>query len=251
MGFSPNFPTFFFLFPSIFFWLSRATTFEIINQCSYTVWAVALPGGGRQLNPGETWLLNMADDTVYCRIWGRTNCIFDETGNGSCETGDCNNQLSCQNYGSSPVTVAEYEARYVGVNFYYLSLLDGFNIPMEFKPNNRSCREIKCTADINRECPTVLRTAGGCNHPCTVFKNDFYCCTYGNCTVTDLSNFFMTRCPDAYSFALDYSTKFTCASGSNYGVVFCPLGSSPSLVFPPPPPPHASFAHMCIRIIMI
>ena len=31
---------------------SEATTFKIINQCSYTVWPAALPGGGVKLDQG-------------------------------------------------------------------------------------------------------------------------------------------------------------------------------------------------------
>ncbi|KAJ4976216.1 hypothetical protein NE237_001322 [Protea cynaroides] len=231
MAIPSNILTFFiFLFPTIFFCISQATTFEITNQCSYTVWAAAVPGGGKHLEPDETWLVNIASDTNSGRIWGRTNCTFNATGKGRCETGDCNNQLECKDNGALPVTLAEFALnQYDNLDFYDLSLVDGFNIPMEFSPNSSSCRGIKCAADINAECPVELRTKGGCNHPCNVFKNDLYCCTSGNCTATYLSDFFKTKCPDAYSYAMDDQTStFTCPTGSKAALSST---SSPMLLF--------------------
>ncbi|KAL5753448.1 hypothetical protein ACOSQ2_023955 [Xanthoceras sorbifolium] len=46
---------------------SDATVFYIKNDCSYTVWAAASPGGGRRLNPGEKWTLNVAAGTAMAR----------------------------------------------------------------------------------------------------------------------------------------------------------------------------------------
>ncbi|XP_042477054.1 protein P21-like [Macadamia integrifolia] len=257
MGMASNLPTFYFLFSIIVYCVSQATKFEITNQCSYTVWAasvwtVSIPGGGKQLKPGETWVINVTNSTSG-RIWGRTNCTFDASGNGSCETGGCNNKFDCkEDKAVSPVTLTEFSVNGLSnLDFYDLSLLHGFNIPMEISPKNVSCRAVKCAADIEGECPVELRTTGGCNHPCTVFKTDLFCCSTGNCTATYLSDFFKTKCPDAYSFALDAnSTTFTCPSGSNYRVLFCPLVSSPSPVSPPPPP-DASLPHMCIRMINV
>ena len=31
---------------------------EIQNQCPYTVWAAAVPGGGRRLEGGQSWTIN-------------------------------------------------------------------------------------------------------------------------------------------------------------------------------------------------
>nr|GMN72681.1 hypothetical protein TIFTF001_054772 [Ficus carica]GMN72690.1 hypothetical protein TIFTF001_054775 [Ficus carica] len=54
-----------------------------------------------------------------------------------------------------------------------MSLIDGFNIPMDFSPINsagRNTQSIKCTANIVGECPNELRVPGGCQGPCTIFK---------------------------------------------------------------------------------
>ncbi|KAI3812596.1 hypothetical protein L1987_17307 [Smallanthus sonchifolius] len=143
----------------------------------------------------------------------------------SCQTGDCNGLLQCQNYGTPPNTLAEYALnQYMNLDFFDISLVDGFNVPMVFKPNSGGCtRGISCTANINGECPGQLRTSGGCNNPCTVYKSDQFCCNSGNCGPTDLSRFFKARCPDAYSYPKDDQTStFTCPGGPNYDVIFCP-----------------------------
>ncbi|PKI48997.1 hypothetical protein CRG98_030584 [Punica granatum] len=172
---------------------AHATNYDILNQCNYTVWAAASPGGGRRLDPGQSWSLTMNPDTTTARIWGRTNCSFDANGQG----------------------------RY----FFDISLVDGFNIPVDLKPATNVCRGIQCSADINGQCPAELRAPGGCNNPCTVFKTNEYCCTngQGSCGPTTFSKFFKDRCPDAYSYPQDDSTStLKCPSGTNYRVTFCP-----------------------------
>ncbi|XP_027343491.1 protein P21-like [Abrus precatorius] len=206
--------------------LSHAATFDITNKCTYTVWAAAVPtGGGKQLNPGESWGINVAAGTAGARIWARTNCNFDGSGRGHCQTGDCGGALQCTAYGTPPNTLAEFALnQYNNLDFYDISLVDGFNVPMEFSPTSNGCtRAISCTADINGQCPSVLKADGGCNNPCTVFKTDEYCCNSGSCGPTDYSKFFKDRCRDAYSYPKDdASSTFTCPGGTNYRVVFCP-----------------------------
>ncbi|KAL3743088.1 hypothetical protein ACJRO7_018394 [Eucalyptus globulus] len=203
---------------------THAATFDIVNQCTYTVWAAASPGGGRRLDPGQAWSLTVTPGTKMARIWGRTNCNFDANGQGQCETGDCNRLLDCQGWGSPPNTLAEYTLSQP-VDTVDISLVDGFNIPMDFSPTTGACRGIRCAADINGQCPAELKTPGGCNNPCTVFKTNEYCCTDGpgSCGPTNYSQFFKTNCPDVYSYPQDDPTStFTCPSGTNYKVTFCP-----------------------------
>lgn len=210
-----------------FFVTSYAATFVIRNNCEYPVWAAGVPvGGGRRLDRGQTWNLEVPAGTKQARIWGRTNCNFDASGRGKCQTGDCNGLLQCKNFGSPPNTLAEFALNQFGnKDFFDISLVDGFNVPMDFSPTSNGCsRGIKCTANINRECPSELKASGGgCHNPCTVFKTDQYCCNSGSCSPTDFSRFFKQRCPDAYSYPKDDPTStFTCPRGTNYRVVFCP-----------------------------
>ncbi|NBI77272.1 hypothetical protein D3Z42_17900, partial [Lachnospiraceae bacterium] len=159
------------------------------------------------------------------KIWARTNCTFDSSGNGSCLTGDCNGQLNCSSYGSPPHTKAEYGLNSFGRRDYYdISVMNGFNVPIEMTPTSNNCtRSVKCAADIVGECPNELKTTGGCNNPCTVYKTTEYCCHSGACRPTDLSRFFKSRCRDAFTYPQDDPTStFICPEGTNYRVVFCP-----------------------------
>ncbi|KAF5753863.1 putative Thaumatin family [Helianthus annuus] len=215
----------FLLFALLLLHSTSAAVFNIRNNCRYTVWAGAVPGGGRRLNPGQTWALTVAAGTKGARIWPRTGCTFDGSGRGRCQTGDCNGLLQCQNYGTPPNTLAEYALnQYQNLDFIDISLVDGFNVPMTFKASSGGCsRSIVCTADINGQCPSQLRAPGGCNNPCTVYKTEQYCCNNGPCGPTEFSRFFKQRCPDAYSYPQDDRTSlFTCPGGTNYEVIFCP-----------------------------
>ncbi|CAL9078014.1 unnamed protein product [Musa acuminata var. zebrina] len=212
------------LFPLLFA-LSHAATFEIVNQCSDTVWAAAVPGGGRQLDPGQSWTNEVSPGTAGCRVWARTGCSFNGSGHGSCETGDCGGLLECQAYGSPPNTLAEFSLnQYNNDDFIDISLVEGFNVPMGFSPTTGGCHGIQCAADINGQCPSELKAPGGCSNPCTVFKTDEYCCTNpgSSCSPTNYSMFFKNLCPDAYSYPKDDATSvFTCPGGTSYRVVFC------------------------------
>ncbi|KAL7167458.1 hypothetical protein ACSBR2_038005 [Camellia fascicularis] len=175
------------LFPLLFTLLipfTNAATFAVLNKCTYTVWAAAKPGGGMRLDPSQSWTVNVNPGTTGARIWGRTNCNFNASGNGQCQTGDCN------------------------------GLLD---------PTTAVCKSARCAANIVGECPTELQTPDGCNNPCTVFKTNEYCCTDGPGTrgPTRFSKFFKDRCPDAYSNP-DSTSLFTCPAGTNYAITFCP-----------------------------
>ncbi|XP_048319644.2 protein P21 [Ziziphus jujuba] len=215
-------PVFFSLF-IITFGSTYTSNIEIRNNCPYTVWAAAVPsGGGRKLNRGETWALNVNPGTEEAHIWARTKCNFDNSGRGTCETGDCGGVLECKSFGQPPNTVAEYMS--VKQDVFDISLLNGFNVPMEFSPTSNGCSSgIKCTADIIGQCPKQLKTPGGCHNPCTFFKTDKYCCSSGRCGLTDLSKLFKERCKDDYTFPKDDKTRiFTCPQRTNYRVVFCP-----------------------------
>ncbi|CAN4127423.1 unnamed protein product [Withania somnifera] len=183
--------TIFILF-TLCFTYANAATILVRNNCPYTVWAAGVPvGGGKRLERDQTWTINAPPGTKQARIWGRTGCNFDASGKGKCQTGDCN-----------------------GI-FFDISLVDGFNVPMEFSPTSNGCtRGITCKGDqINQQCPNELKTPGGCNNPCLVFKIDEYCC----------NSFFKKMCHDAYSYPKDDQTStFTCPAGTNYKVVFCP-----------------------------
>ncbi|XP_022925454.1 protein P21-like [Cucurbita moschata] len=191
---------------------SGGSTITILNNCPYTIWAAIIDtsrsfGSGRRLDNGEAWTLNMLDNSAG-RAWGRTSCSFDGSGRGFCETGDCGRVLNCQDFGTPPLTLAEFSLnRANNLDFLDISLVDGFNIPIKFSPKTAyGCsRGASCATDVNGQCPVELRALGGYRSPCTVFKTDVYCCVNSTtkCGPTSYSRFFKTLCPDAYSYILD------------------------------------------------
>lgn len=170
---------------------------------------------------GAGSILAFALGTITAQIWGQTNCSFYANGQGQCETGDCNGLLGCQGRGSPPNTLAEFSSNQFNMDFQDISLVDGFNLPMHLRPTTGASRGIKCSDDINSQCPAKLKAPGGCNNPCTVFKTNEHCCTNGPGSCTS-SQFFKDRCPDAYTYPLDDPATFTCPSGTNSKVTFCP-----------------------------
>lgn len=211
---------------NVYLQVAEGATFTVKNQCPYTVWAAASPGGGQALGQGRTWTFNVAAGTTQARIWGRTGCYFDGSGRGSCTTGDCGGSLNCQGYGSVPATLFEYALnQYQNLDFYDISLVDGFNIPLSVTPSNSNCRKIGCASNINANCPSELRVRDGCKSACAAFNQPQYCCTGAyrdNCSPTNYSKFFKQQCPQAYSYAKDDATSTsTCPGGANYNVVFC------------------------------
>jgi hypothetical protein len=116
-----------------------AATFYITNGCTSTVFPAAMPVahgnvGGMELKPGETWPVKV-DAGASGRIWPRTGCSFDPvTGLGSCDTGDCGGVLHCVLSGKPPATLAVFTIGQDGgaQDSYGVSVVDGFNIPMDF-----------------------------------------------------------------------------------------------------------------------
>ncbi|KAK9276839.1 hypothetical protein L1049_006376 [Liquidambar formosana] len=87
MSISKNPSISFFLFITLFHTTTNAATFEIRNQCPFTVWAAAVPA-----------------------------------------------------YGAPPNTLAEYALnQFNGLDFFDISLVEGFNVPMDFSPTSYGC----------------------------------------------------------------------------------------------------------------
>uniref|UniRef100_A0A0D9UW22 non-specific serine/threonine protein kinase n=1 Tax=Leersia perrieri TaxID=77586 RepID=A0A0D9UW22_9ORYZ len=227
---------------------NHAATLNITNLCSFTVWPAAVPvGGGMRLDAGMSWALDVPAGTASGIVWARTGCSFNANGNGSCQTGDCGGVLSCMNKGNPPMTLAEFSFNQSNrQDFFDISLLQGFNVPMDFLPvpeqiqGAAACSKgAHCSENVTSQCPRELKVPGGCNSACNVFKQDKYCCT-GNgtnaCEPTTYSLSLVRMCPDAYSYSRDdsSSTQFTCPSGTNYQIIFCPPDlTSPSPILPP------------------
>ncbi|XP_010539098.1 PREDICTED: thaumatin-like protein 1b [Tarenaya hassleriana] len=232
----------------LFFKGNFGTTITVINRCDYTVWPGILSNAGSD-GLGTTGFELSSDDSRSFqappnwsgRFWARTGCNFDPgTGQGACLTGDCgSNRLECNGAGASPpATLAEFtigSGDPTRQDFYDVSLVDGYNVPMIVEPSAGSgtCLSTGCVTDLNRKCPSELRVGSGvaCKSACEAFGSPEYCCSgeYGSpetCKPTMYSEIFKSACPRSYSYAYDDATStFTC-SGADYTITFCP--SSPS-----------------------
>ncbi|OWM80926.1 hypothetical protein CDL15_Pgr006957 [Punica granatum] len=223
-------------------------TFTLINRCEFTVWPGTLANAGSspldstgfELGPGSSRVFH-SSTSWSGRFWGRTGCSFDpSTGRGSCLTGDCGSgQIECNGAGAQPpATLAEFTVGSsfgTGQDFYDVSLVDGYNLPMlvDTSGGSGSCVSTGCAADLNRACPAELRggSGGGCKSACEAFGSPEYCCsgafaTPDTCKPSVYSEMFKAACPRSYSYAYDDATStFTC-TGADYTITFCPPLSS-------------------------
>ncbi|KAK1259019.1 Thaumatin-like protein [Acorus gramineus] len=223
--------------------LVKATLFTLRNNCDGPVWPGIQPGsghpallnGGFRLAPNDSARIP-APPGWSGRFWARRGCSFDPvTGRGACATGDCGGSLECAGAGGAPpVTLAEFTLD-APVDFYDVSLVDGYNLPVSVVPLGGSgdmCRPVTCVSDLNRSCPGPLRVtrADGavvaCMSACMAFDRPEFCCTgqHGSpatCGPTEYSRVFKRACPSAYSYAYDDATStFTC-KGADYLISFC------------------------------
>ncbi|KAJ4874292.1 Pathogenesis-related thaumatin superfamily protein [Raphanus sativus] len=216
-------------------WSESARVFTIVNLCDQTIWPAITPGenfsgGGFKLKPGHSIVFN-APVGWSGRIWGRTGCNFNRTGTESCETGSCGSKLKCSASGKQPVSLAEFTL--ASLDFYDVSLVDGYNLPMTVTPVNGTgnCNVAGCVADLRRRCPVELAVKSkgkviSCRSACDVFDSDQYCCRgdYGNpstCRPSHYSKIFKKACPTAYSYAYDDPTSIFTCTGSDYVISFC------------------------------
>ncbi|KAH7685448.1 Thaumatin family protein [Dioscorea alata] len=213
-----------------------ARIFTIVNQCNEMVWPGITPGdsfngGGFPLKSGQSIVIT-APVGWSGRIWGRTGCNFDSSGNGSCETGRCGTNLKCAGSGETPATLAEFTL--ANPDFYDVSLVDGFNLPMSVRAVNGvsgNCSTAGCDGDLRDDCPSELavkveKRTVACRSACDVFNTDEYCCRglHGNsmtCQPTYYSKKFKSVCPTAYSYAYDDPTSIFTCFGADYIITFC------------------------------
>lgn len=192
--------------------------FHFVNKCKQEIWvgtlgSSVLNGGGWVVAPGLTVTVS-APSGWHGRFWGRTGCRFDSSGKGKCETGDCGGLAKCSGLGGQPpATLAEFSLG-PPLDFYDVSLVDGYNLRMSVEPRGGgagragakdggiagsgelkagdgvgtathpvSCNLAGCIADVNALCPTALRVGGArgsvvaCRSACNAFSQPQYCCT--------------------------------------------------------------------------
>ncbi|ORX99472.1 Osmotin, thaumatin-like protein [Basidiobolus meristosporus CBS 931.73] len=228
---------------------SHAITF--VNRCTHNIWLAALtttsepslPANGGLLPAGNSHVLSV-EAGWQGRFWGRTDCNFgakNTTSNTACLTGDCG---SGQEYcgkatGQPPASLAEFKFNgHSNLDFYDISLVDGYNLPITIQPHSKSengtaytCTSPSIKNDINLVCPPELQKKDstgrviGCNSGCVALGTPELCCsgahsTPQTCGPSSYSKIFKDACPDCYSYAYDDSSStFTCSG--DYTIQFC------------------------------
>ncbi|KAL9238384.1 hypothetical protein vseg_012814 [Gypsophila vaccaria] len=235
--------------------IKAAATFRFVNKCRQTIWPGLLSGATSPPLPttGFTLRPNKARTFTFPRawsgrVWARTHCSVDSEGKFSCLTADCaSGKVPCGGAGAiPPATLAEFTLNGAGgLDFYDVSLVDGYNLPMLVVARGGrggDCSPTGCLVDINEGCPKELSvmtmrgnisesvrtgTAVACKSACEAFGNPEFCCSEGfntpdTCHPSVYSTFFKRACPRSYSYAYDDKTStFTCAA-ADYIIVFCP-----------------------------
>ncbi|XP_010517932.1 PREDICTED: LEAF RUST 10 DISEASE-RESISTANCE LOCUS RECEPTOR-LIKE PROTEIN KINASE-like 2.1 [Camelina sativa] len=231
--------------------------FTIENKCDSTIWPASysykgsLETNGFRLEKGQTRTIKATSSWVG-QIWGRTLCSANSSGSFSCVTGDCGtgeiecNKTVVETYNSATsATLAEFNLAATpddGENYYDVSVIYGYNLPLRVTPENKKCERIKCVVDMNETCPSELRMNNESNNPyacrtsCQQNLLPELCCVGlyvldkdvkapENCNRTVYSKTFNHACPDAYSYAYD-NKYFTCPGSSNFVITFCPSSTT-------------------------
>ncbi|XP_059668989.1 thaumatin-like protein 1b [Cornus florida] len=225
---------------------SATFTFTFTNSCPYTIWPRTLTGGGgAQLSSTGFELASKASSSLNMpapwigRFWAWTFCATDASGKFSCQTADCaSGQIGCNGASAiPPATLVELAlVANNGQDFYDVSLIDGFSLPVSIIPQggSGSCSPSSCPADVNAECPADLAVKNSdgatisCKTACLAFDQPRYCCTgayntEATCPPTNYSQYFEKKCPLASSNAYGVTTStFTCNGRPTKAITFCP-----------------------------
>jgi hypothetical protein len=220
---------------------------QFVNQCSDTVW-VALQNNGNKAVPTPSGfpLSKGGSKSVALgaqwggRMWGRTGCNVNGS-SATCDTGDCGSKMECGGIGGQPSSLVEFlfdgwNGPNATQDFYDISLVDAFNLPVGIKPVGGSgvCHAPKCSTNILNICPADLQVKDksgkvvNCLSSCTKYQTDDTCCrnahnTLATCPAPEGAKVFKEACPDAYSYAYDDGTStWNCTGPSGYVITFCP-----------------------------
>lgn len=250
---------------------AQARRWTVNNDCPFTIWpaiytpntsAVALTGveTGWEAAPTSSRSFVVPEGWAGGIIWARRDCDFSSgntppdtnTTTGGCVSGGCPGGLFCTGPGTAPTTHAEWTLAPgdgSGADYYDISIVNGFNLPLQVLPSAASCGIAECAVDLNANCPAALRgpfapntnntVVVGCKSACTAnldgnANNSLACCTgqyaaQGACPSDGVPfyNYFKSACPFTYAYPQDATsgTSLQTCPGSSYAdytVTFCP-----------------------------
>jgi len=223
---------------------ANSATFTITNNCLFTIWPATLRGGRSSTSTGfelPPKLPQLSISNFHGKVdSGQDLNVQQTTGKFICATGDRGSgQIPCNGVCwwhpssfISGITLASNS----GQDFYDVSLIDGFNLPVSVTSHGGSgdSKTSSCPNDVNRICPPNFAVDGSdgnaiaCKSACFALNQPEYCCpgsfaSPDKCPLNVYSVIFKNQCPLAYSYAYDDKTStFTCFGGAKYSITFCP-----------------------------
>ncbi|KAH7106379.1 thaumatin-like protein [Auriculariales sp. MPI-PUGE-AT-0066] len=242
--------------------VALARTFTFYNGCPFTIWPAIFTDLNRNAAPPAGvptgWEAAAYTARTYtipnnwksARVWGRRNCNFTSSlpDYAQCLTGGCVGGLQCdinRGTGVPPVSLAEFNLDDNGSDWYDISFVDGYNLPISIS-NNKGCPSPGCRVDLGPNCPSPLKgpfdSSGfpvGCRSACSANLdgnpgNSKNCCSgqYGTpqtCPASGVQyySYFKNACPNAYAYAYDEGSEsalWTCPSSklADYTITWCP-----------------------------
>ncbi|KAI8096020.1 thaumatin, partial [Thamnidium elegans] len=206
------------------------TLVKIINKCKKPIQLYQL---GNQQSQSSFDIVNVGGTQSYRfngpwsgRFWARHE--------------ECWQSSTCQGASTTaPASLVEFTFLSAdGNDFYDISFVDGYNLPVSIEPAEQSskvgkgyywCRKPACRNVPT--CPQELKVwIGGvysaCQSACSKFGNQAYCCaglfdTPEKCGINKYAQLIKDECPDAYSFAYDDEKSLYQCQASVYTVTWC------------------------------
>ncbi|WVQ93099.1 hypothetical protein IAU59_000163 [Kwoniella sp. CBS 9459] len=245
------------------------------NKCPAPIYvSIGSPSGGALAADGSpqpaSWMqqvgeyeFTVPDDWKDGRVWAQTGCDS-ATGTPNCKIGNCGGGVcDGKQYGTPGATLAEFGfSGYAGQDFYDISMVDGYNLPMQIDVQGGNCPTASCGVqqDIIEICdPSLVYPKGSnkmysCGSACiagvqfqqgtsgSLVSADMadtpVCCQHAGVGVaaTDCPNTYIPfykqmkeLCHDGYIYPKDdmYPGSILACPGSgnpSYTVTFCPNG---------------------------
>ncbi len=220
---------------------------RFLNACDQTVWAGAsgetVPveafDDGVELAPGECVAMAFRS-VVGGRAWGGT---------------DCDGDVCASDGASGRGTLVQFDVPEDGLALYNVSLVDGFNLPIELRPTgveidqaDGPCRAARCDASLEVGCPEALRrydeegavaycesicracgACEGCNdcgdlgaEACEACADVAeVCCAGTGCESNGYTEIWASLCPSALTYAED-GAYVGCDRVTDFDLTFCP-----------------------------
>lgn len=179
------------------------------NNCAYSIQVNKLTneqstGTANVVAAGKSTGFSVSP-TWAGRIWGRKGC----TGSTDCQP-------------SAPASLAEFRLSGANdVDYYDVSFVDGFNLPMKIAPNSGTASGYYCgipACTTLPSCPSNFQVKSGN----TVIGCSSACLMTGDCDENKYTEAIKSVCPHVYTYATDDSTSmFACTPSNGFTVTFC------------------------------